>query len=43
MTSYNKDSPVGWNGGGGGGVTLNRRAPLGGRAVPGGGLVFLGF
>jgi len=40
VTSRNKGSPVGWSGGGGGGVTLSRRVPLGGRAALGRGLAF---
>ena len=40
MTSYNKDSPVGWSGGGGGGATLNRKVPLDGRAALSGGSAF---
>jgi len=33
VTSYNKGLPVSWSGGGRGGVTLSRRAPLGRRAA----------
>ena len=33
ITSCNKGSPVGWNRGGGGKVTLNKRVPLGGKAA----------
>jgi hypothetical protein len=40
MTSYNKGSPVGWSRGGGGRVTLNKRVPLGRRAVLSRRLVF---
>jgi hypothetical protein len=40
MTFYNKGSLVSWSGGGRGGAVLNGRAPLGKRAVLGGGLVF---
>jgi len=40
VTSYSKGLPVGWSGGGKGGATLSRRAPLGGRAALGRGLAF---
>jgi len=40
VTSCGKGLPVGWSGGGRGGVTLSRRAPLGGRAALGRGLTF---
>jgi len=33
VTSHNKGLPVGWSGGGGGGVILSGRVPLGGRVV----------
>ena len=40
ITSYSKGLPVSWSGGGRGGVTLSRRAPLGRKAALGKGLVF---
>ena len=40
ITSYSKGLPVNWSRGGRGGVTLSRRAPLGGRVALGGGLAF---
>jgi len=40
MTSYSKGSPVSWSRGGRGGVTLSRRAPLGGRVALGRGSAF---
>jgi len=40
VTSYGKGLLVSWSGGGGGGVTLSGRAPLGGRAALGRGSAF---
>jgi len=40
VTSYSKGLPVSWSRGGGGGVTLSRRAPLGRKAALGRGLAF---
>ena len=40
VTSYSKGLPVSWSGEGRGGVTLSRRALLGGRAALGRGLAF---
>jgi len=40
VTSCGKGLPVGWSGGGRGGATLSRRAPLGRRAALGRGLAF---
>ncbi len=40
ITFYSKGLLVSWSGGGGGGVTLSGRAPLGKRAALGKGLAF---
>jgi hypothetical protein len=40
MTFYSKGLPVSWSGGDRGGVTLNRRAPLGKKAALGRGSAF---
>ena len=40
MTSCGKGSPVSWSGGGRGGVTLNRKVPLGKRTALNRGLAF---